>query len=201
MARRLQNMMRMRRALKKPRDALRRRPACRPTVEEIRRHQATHLPFRDWCPECTAGSADDLPHHHTGIETEVLSIAEMHCDYCFPKDHKGADYAVVLVDRDRETGMTVSRVVPVKGGDQEWVAEQLARDILQLGLQGDFTLKSYLEPDIVDLLKQVVKLRGVGRKPSWSNHQWETPKRMSWPKEPYNLRRRWYVCTSWLSRT
>ena len=83
------------------RDALRRRPACRPTVEEIRRHQATHLPFRDWCPECTAGSADDWPHHHTGIETEVLSIAELHCDYCFPKDHEGGDNAVVLVDRSR----------------------------------------------------------------------------------------------------
>ena len=41
------------------RDALTRRPASRPTVEEIRRHRATHLPFRDWCPECIAGSAND----------------------------------------------------------------------------------------------------------------------------------------------
>ena len=55
--------------------------------------------------------------------------------------------------------MTVSRVVPVKGGDQEWVAEQLTRDILQLGLQGDLTLKSFLEPAIFDLLQQVAKLR------------------------------------------
>ena len=65
----------------------------------------------------------------------------------------------MLVGRDRETKMTVSHVVPIKGGDQEWVAEKLTRDILQLGLQGDLTLRSELEPAIFDLLKQVAKLR------------------------------------------
>ena len=145
------------------RDALRRRPASRPTIEEIRRHRATHLPFRDWCPECIVGSANDWPHRRRGTETQVLSVPEPHCDYCFPKDHVGGDYAVVLVARDRETRMTVSHVVPVKGGDQEWVAEQLTRDILKLGLHGDLTLRSDEEPAIVDLLKQVAKLRGVGR--------------------------------------
>ena len=29
------------------REALRRRPASRPSEEEVRRHRATHLPFRD----------------------------------------------------------------------------------------------------------------------------------------------------------
>ena len=50
-------------------------------------------------------------------------------------------------------------MVPIKGGDQEWVAEKLTRDILQLGLQGDLTLRSDLEPAIFDLLKIVAKLR------------------------------------------
>ena len=109
------------------RDALRRRPASRPTVEEIRRHRAAHLPFRDWCPECIAGSANDWPHRHRGTETEVLSVPELHCECFFPKDHVGGDYAVVLVARDGETRMTVSHVVPAKGDDHEWVAEQLTR--------------------------------------------------------------------------
>ena len=65
----------------------------------------------------------------------------------------------MLVGRDRETKMTVSHVVPVKGGDQEWVAEKLTRDILKLELHGDLTLWSDQEPEIVDLLK----LRGVGK--------------------------------------
>ena len=52
--------------------------------------------------------------------------------------------------------MTVSHVVPVKGGDQEWVAEQLTRDILKLGLHDDLTLRLDQELGIVDL-------------PSWEN--------------------------------
>ena len=134
-------------------------------VEEARNalRRATHLPFRDWCPECIAGSANDWPHRRRGTKTEVLSVPELHCDYCFPKDHAGGDYAVVLVARDRETRITVSHLVPVKGGDQEWAAEQLTRNILKLGLRGDLTLRSDQEPAIVDLLKQVAKLRGVGR--------------------------------------
>ena len=38
-----------------------------------------------------------------------------------------------------------------------------SRDILELGLHGDLTLRSDQEPAVVDLLKQVAKLRGVGR--------------------------------------
>ena len=102
------------------RDALRRRPASQPTVEEIRRHRAPHLHFRDWCPERIAGSANDWRHRRRGIETEVLSVPALHCDNCFPKDHIGGDYAVVLVATDRETRMTVSHVVPIQDGDQEW---------------------------------------------------------------------------------
>ena len=41
------------------RDVLRRRPACLPSAEERRRHEVTHLPFRDWCKVCVAGAADD----------------------------------------------------------------------------------------------------------------------------------------------
>ena len=26
-----------------------------PTSEEMRAHRATHIPFRNWCPECVAG--------------------------------------------------------------------------------------------------------------------------------------------------
>ena len=66
----------------------------------------------------------------------------VHVDYCFPRDSVGGDYVVVLVARDRETKMTVAHVVPVKSADQEWVAEQLVRDMLKFGHHGDVILKS-----------------------------------------------------------
>ena len=35
-----------------------------PTSEEMRAHRATHIPFRNWCPECVAGRGKDEAHHH-----------------------------------------------------------------------------------------------------------------------------------------
>jgi len=145
------------------RDPLRRRPAARPTQEEVRLHRATHLPFREWCPECVAGAANDFPHRRQGKSSEQLPVPEVHVDYCFPRDSVGGDYVVVLVARDRETKMTVAHVVPVKGADQEWVAEQLVRDMLKFGHHGDLILKSDQEPAVVDLLREVARLRGTKR--------------------------------------
>ena len=28
-----------------------------PTAEEVEQHNATHIPFRNWCPYCVAGKA------------------------------------------------------------------------------------------------------------------------------------------------
>ena len=41
---------------------MRRKPAGTPTEEEVRARRVSHLPFRDWCPECVAGRAKDWPH-------------------------------------------------------------------------------------------------------------------------------------------
>ena len=75
----------------------------------------------------------------------------------------GDQYAVVLVGRDKETRMTVAHVVPMKGADMEWVTEQAARDLLRFGIHGDVILKSDQEPAIVDVLKEISKLRGSRR--------------------------------------
>ena len=35
----------------------RRSPPSKPTAAELSAHRVSHLPFRDWCPECVAGRA------------------------------------------------------------------------------------------------------------------------------------------------
>ena len=45
----------------------------------------------------------------------------------------------------------------------EWVTEQAAIDLLRFGIHGDVILKSDQEPAIVDVLKEISKLRGSRR--------------------------------------
>ena len=130
-----------------------------PSEEEQRQHRVTHLPFRSWCPQCVAAAANDDPHRARRLATpKPLEVPEVHWDYCFPRDE--TDWNVVLVGRDRETRMTVAHVVPYKGAGVEWLGEQLVRDLVRFGAHGKVTLKSDQEPAIVDVLKEVAKMRG-----------------------------------------
>ena len=90
-----------------------------------------------------------------------LEVPEVHWDYCFPRD--AGDWICVLVGRDRETRMTVAHVVPYKGAGVEWLGEQMVRDLHRLGAHGKVVLKSDQEPAIVDVLRDVAKMRGDGR--------------------------------------
>jgi hypothetical protein len=159
-------------------EAMRRTPAKLPSDEEVRAHNVSHLPFRDWCPDCVAGRAKDWP-HKTWREVEKLEHPEIHMDYCFPRDaavaqamaqdlaqtsaQTRADYAVVLVGRDRETKMTFAHVVPHKGAEQEWVCEQVVRDMRKFGIHGKVSLKTDQEPAIRDLALGICKPRGEAR--------------------------------------
>ena len=58
---------------------------------------------------------------------------------------------------------STAHVVPMKGADMEWVTEQAARDLLRFGIHGDVILKGDQEPAIVDVLKEIAKLRGPRR--------------------------------------
>ena len=83
------------------------KPAGTPTAEEVRAHRVSHLPFRDWCPECVAGRAEDWPHRARNSQ-ETLTVPEVHLDYCFIREVAGEDYSVVLVGKDRGTKLILA---------------------------------------------------------------------------------------------
>ena len=51
-----------------------------PSLEERRRHEVTHLPFRSWCRHCMLGRCKALP--HTTQQHEDESVATVSMDYC-----------------------------------------------------------------------------------------------------------------------
>ena len=60
-----------------------RRAPQEPSEAERLRHEATHIPYRSWCPYCVMGQGDsDPPKHHSG-QHEILTI---HVDYMYMKD-------------------------------------------------------------------------------------------------------------------
>ena len=41
------------------------RDICKPSQEEVEKHNLTHLPFRNWCPHCMRGRGKEAPHHRS----------------------------------------------------------------------------------------------------------------------------------------
>ena len=47
---------------------------CMPCEEEVRVHNLTHLPFRDWCPYCVQGKAASYPHRKRKQEESDVPV-------------------------------------------------------------------------------------------------------------------------------
>ena len=59
------------------REPITRRAPKGPTKEEREKHEATHLPFREWCDHCARGRARNRPHRkkHEGTSGEENKVS------------------------------------------------------------------------------------------------------------------------------
>ena len=126
-------------------------PGNRPTQKEREEHEATHVPFRDWCTHCKIGSG--RTHHHVtkqrnGDETQRSTIA---MDYYIMKMQPAVNSRTIsqeattcIVEEDRQQNIMCS-VALTKGIEEPWTSERVAKVIDLLGYR-EITLKSDTEP-------------------------------------------------------
>ena len=129
-----------------------------PTEKEIVEHNATHVPYRSWCPHCVAAAGKATPHSTTTTDTDEKCVPCLHTDYWFMRDGPGTEATPVIVLRDDDTKAYGAHVVTVKGS-VDWVAEKIHDDIEKMGHFGKITLKSDQEPALKDLVLEVQKVR------------------------------------------
>ena len=66
-----------------------------PSEEEVREHQLTRLPFRNWCPHCIRGRGKET--NHGRQDRSESGLDEFHMDYCFPGDGFGFKLTILVV--------------------------------------------------------------------------------------------------------
>ena len=132
-----------------------------PSTEMVRRHRAAgHCPYRAWCPECLQGACN-MPAHKAREENPIGSVPEVHGDYGFFRDSRGAKGTTrtVLVLVDRTTGAISANVVPKKGAGGGFAVKQVCRDLRRFGHRRKLLLRSDGENAIKDLLEKVAYVR------------------------------------------
>ena len=131
-----------------------------PSVEEVREHNAAHIPYKGWCELCVAHKGSQDKHHresHTASEHAVVSF-----DFGYA-DRGTAGSLTVLFMHDRSTKMMHAVPTPAKGGRMlSFLTQELCRFVTWLGHQ-EVCLRTDNEPGTVSLLDSCRKaFEGLG---------------------------------------
>ena len=129
-----------------------------PTPGERERHNATHIPYRSWCPVCVKGKGKEESHRRQKCGDESCK-PHLCFDYkTFGQEGDYDDKATVLVCKDEITKMKFAHICERKGATEKWVIEKIIEDINRLGYT-EVVLKGDGEPALQEVLQEVKRLR------------------------------------------
>ena len=139
----------------------RRRPKD-PTPQEILDHEASHEPYREWCPACVAGRGRAESHGTIDHGNDALSVLGIDYGYL----NRGAGRAEVidteedadpssksspiLCGRDSEDRWIIAHLLPVKGCGHPWCCKVITEELKACGHR-KILFRSDGEPAIVEL--------------------------------------------------
>ena len=128
-----------------------------PSPDEVRMHNATHIPFRSWCPKCIAGRGHQSGHFSS--EAPLDGTPMISVDYCFLRRSENGTSIPVLIAKVRRLNILFAYVVSHKGSSEVVVA-QFLKDINKCGFHGKIVLKGDQEPAIECLMRDIARGRG-----------------------------------------
>lgn len=120
-----------------------------PSKAEQEAHEATHLPFRVWCPECVKGRRDNPPHKRISHSESEVPVVLM--DYCFVRREGEDETLTILLMKDQGSRAIRAWVVPHKGADTDGTADRAVQGIRDLGHRGPVVFKTDNEPALLAL--------------------------------------------------
>ena len=138
-------------------------PRSKPTQKEREEHEATHVPFRDWCAHCMMGRG--RTHHHVAKQKSedqsrrpIISM-----DYFFMRMESSPSIQTIseesitcIAVKEDKCRNIMSSVALKKGVEEPWTVERVAKFIDLLGYR-EITLKSDTEPPIIALRNRVAE--------------------------------------------
>ena len=115
-----------------------------PTKKEREEHEATHIPYRDWCKHCVRGRAPNRQHSSKtkeDEETEQRKVPRISMDYFFMAQdgERAAEYPMIVMI-DESTDNRYMRAVGKKGlgdnSDMEWLIVDMNEELKSWGYTG-----------------------------------------------------------------
>eukprot|EP00969_Alexandrium_andersonii_P205268 9069895-Alexandrium_andersonii.AAC.1 len=130
-----------------------------PSEAEIRAHQLTHLPYRDWCVHCRRGEMVDSPHPHRAEETvDKTPLAQM--DYFYgqtshPDEEVQTFLAVVFVNFTYGMACMVTK----KGSGCKYRVKSVLSFLAEGGVRQELIIQTDPESASKDLAETIAQGR------------------------------------------
>ena len=129
----------------------------RPTQEEVDRHQATHLPFRNWCPVCVRAKAP-TPGHRRQDKKEEGRIPRISMDYMYMQKAGEDGTKPILVIKDSNLKMLYAMVVNKKGAGSKGIIEKVTK-IVKSFVYHTCILRTDQEPAMKEMQEELRKTK------------------------------------------
>ena len=128
-----------------------------PGAEERDAHNATHCPFRSWCPLCVAGKAPD-PQHLALKDGDERKVPTIEFDYAKAsgKAHEPGSQLPIITASESQHGACFSSIIRKKGSSDEYIVQSFLNWIPTLGCP-TYELACDREPSTVDVRNAMVR--------------------------------------------
>ena len=127
------------------------------TLETTHRHNATHVPFRDWCPICFATRGRSSPHRRVVANKTADTLPKFQTDYMFIRTVAESKTQPCITFVETRSGVVISFMCAQKGGYEDLTKEILRHfDSLWFPQSSDHSMRQR-GVSIIDVCRKVAR--------------------------------------------
>ena len=125
-------------------------------------NNATHVPFRDWCPICVASRGRSSPHRRVVVNKTADTLPKIQTDYMFIRTVAGSKTQPCITFVEMRSGVVISFMCARKG-DYEDLTKETLRHFEAYGFLNPVIIQCDKEMSIIDVCRKVTRERNARR--------------------------------------
>ena len=129
-----------------------------PTDAARMAHDATHVPFRDWCPICVASRGRSSPHRRVVVNKTTDTLPKFQTDYMFIRTVAESKTQPCITFVETRSGVVISFMCARKGGYEDLTMEIL-RHFEAYGFLNTVIIQYDKEMSIIDVCRKIARER------------------------------------------
>ena len=123
-------------------------------------HNATHVPFRDWCPICVASRGRSSPHRRVVVNKTADTLPKFQTDYMFIRTVAESKTQPCITFVETRSGVVISFMCSRKGGYED-LTKEILRHFEAYGFLNPIIIQCDKEMSIIDVCRKVARERNV----------------------------------------